>query len=178
MQEFNLVQRGFFASKYEEGAALTGCRGVVSLDSMYSPEFRGAAIPKSFRRIMSNYDYYEVFGTGIVSARGKELKIFCHRNMEKRLIAALKEFIWFGWETKEELYLNVALFDTNLVNAKKVPNFWWCVDFPQEANLYDWMAFFAPDEDTFSAAIMNDFKTWWMEMSEKERAREYKRSLC
>ena len=53
---FYLIQRGKF-NRYGEG--LTGKAGVIDLDYMGSAEFEFGAIPRSFRRIMHNFENYD-----------------------------------------------------------------------------------------------------------------------
>ena len=68
--KFYLIQRGKFN---KDGNGLTGRDGVVDLDYMGSAEFEFGAIPRSFRRIMHDFDSYVYTSTGIYTKDNNQL---------------------------------------------------------------------------------------------------------
>ena len=172
MRYFYLVQRGTFAEKIPPDACLTGCKGIVSLDYMADVRFEMYAIPKAFRRIMWNYMNYGIYSTGIKTYEGRQLKLFCHSDKKDKIISAIKEFIECPWIIPRPSQLDLAVNEGHIST-----NFWWCIDFPREYNLSDWMLFYSEDEEKFKTAIENDYNNWWMKMLYEEREEEYKKSL-
>lgn len=172
MGNFYLVQRGAFCKEAFANASLTGCTGIVRLETMCSPQFTDGTIPKAFRRIMRNYDQYEVYSTGINTPDGEELKIFCRMDEAEATIQAIKDFIEVPWKLGDMALLSCVTKGVNLYT-----DFWWAVDFPAEGIFTDWMAFLSHDEEKFKLAIDNDYTKWWLSMSEHEREKEYAKSL-
>ena len=81
--KFNLIQRGQFN---RDGEGLTGRTGVVDLDYMGSAEFEFGAIPKSYRRIMHEFDKYIYTSTGIYTKDNNELVLFSNQELETEIL--------------------------------------------------------------------------------------------
>lgn len=169
MGYFYMVQRGTFTKKTEKRMYLTGCCGIVELDDMKP---LANEVPKSFRRIMKNYEEYSIYSSGVKTPYGDELKVFCRMANAKETLETIKEFIYRPWNLK--VYSGMErVSDTSTVKA----NFWWSVEPPKVGRVSDWMAFLSSSEEDFKAAIEKDYLDWWLLMSEEEREEEYIKSL-
>ena len=169
--KFYLIQRGQFN---EEGNSLTGRDGVVTLDYMGAFEFEMGAIPKSFRRIMHDFDNYVYTPTGIYTKDNDELILFSHRDLSKEIVDGLVLFINNPYHLKEysrlEQIPKSSVNDTE--NQKLKTNFWWCIEINK-----DWMAFLNSNRILFENAINNDYNDWWLEKPKETREEEYVKSL-
>jgi len=175
MRDFYLVQRGSFTENMKPDAVLTGCKGIVSLEKMNSSEFGFGEIPKSFRRIMVDFPYYDVYPTTIKNCEGHELMVFARWDRAYDTVKALKFFTRvMSWELKETSRLEyIERASENLGGT----NFWWCIDRPNKNFSPDWMAFFNSHTSRFRKAISNDYNEWWMKMTEEEREVEHNRAM-
>ena len=169
--KFYLIQKGQFR---HDGEALTGRTGVVSLNYMGSAEFEFGAIPKSYRRIMYNFDNYIYISTGICTRENNELILFSNQESSVDILEALTEFIYNPYHLKEyselEKIPNSSIKDTGFKKLRT--NFWWCIEFNK-----DWMAFLNSNRALFEKGINNDYNNWWLQKPEEEREQEYVKSL-
>ena len=172
MIRFDLIQRGEFR---KQGTTLTGRTGVVDLDYMGSSEFEYGAIPRSFRRILYNYDKSDYFNTKIYTPEKDELILFCNKDISDQTIEALHFFINDPYPLLE--YTELEKIPTTRKNERKYrkkrfTDFWWCIDLNQ-----DWMAFLESNKELFAQGINHDYYEWWMQKPEEERENEIKLSL-
>jgi hypothetical protein len=169
--KFYLIQRGKFN---EDGTCLTGRKGVVDLDYMGSAEFEFGAIPKSFRRIMHDFDKYEYTDTGICTKEKNKLILFSNRESSEEIVDGLVSFIKEPYYLKEYSELdkipNSSVKDTGFKELRS--DFWWCIELGK-----DWMAFLNSNRELFEKGINYDYNNWWMEKPEEERKQEYVKSL-
>ena len=169
--KFYLIQRGQFN---RDGEGLTGRTGVVDLDYMGSAEFEFGAIPKSFRRIMHDFDNYVYTSTGIYTKENNELILFSNQELSNEILEGLVSFINNPYHLKEyselEKIPNSSIKDTGFKKLRT--NFWWCIEFNK-----DWMAFLNSNRALFEKGINNDYNNWWLQKSEEEREQEYVKSL-
>lgn len=174
MAKLRLIQRGIFQ---DNGIGLTGEDGVVDLDYMGNSEFECGAIPKAYRRLMYNFDEYEIIHTGIYTPEHDELLVFCLKNYAQYITQAISEFIdtpyhlqeWSGLEKVPKAKKEDTSFSSHTTD------FWWCIDI--EAPYGNWMAFLSPRLNLFMKAITNDYQNWWLKKTKKEREEEYRKSL-
>ncbi len=169
--KFYLIQRGKFN---KDGNGLTGRDGVVDLDYMGSAEFEFGAIPRSFRRIMHNFNNYVYTSTGIYTKENNELILFSNQESSSEILEGLISFISNPYYLKEyselEKIPNSSTKDTGLTKLRT--DFWWCIEFNK-----DWMAFLNSNRELFERGINNDYNNWWLEMPEQVRNQEYVKSL-
>ena len=169
--KFYLIQRGNFNT---DGIGLIGRSGVVDLDYMGSAEFEFGAIPRSFRRIMHDFDKYIYTPTGIYTKENNELVLFSKQKTSVEILEALTEFIYNPYHLQEyselEKIPNSSIEDTGF--DKMRTNFWWCIEFNK-----DWMAFLNSNRALFEKGINYDYNNWWLQKSEEEREQEYVKSL-
>lgn len=169
--KFYLIQRGQFNC---DGECLTGRNGVVDLDYMGSVEFELGAIPKSFRRIMHDFDKYIYTPTGIYTKENNELVLFSNQASTDEVLEGLVSFINNPYHLKEyselEKIPNSSIEDTG--SKRLITNFWWCIEFNK-----DWMAFLNSNRALFEKGINNDYNNWWLQKPEEEREQEYVKSL-
>ena len=169
--KFYLIQRGNFNN---DGDSLTGKNGVVSLSYMGSAEFEFGAIPRSFRRIMHDFDKYIYIPTGICTKDNNELILFSNQHSSSEILEALTEFIRNPYQLKEyselEKIPDSSIKDTGFKKLRT--NFWWCIE-PNK----DWMAFLNSNRKLFEKGINNDYNNWWLTKTEEERKQEYVKSL-
>jgi hypothetical protein len=168
---FYLIQRGNFN---KDGNGLTGRDGVVDLDYMGSAEFEFGAIPRSFRRIMHDFNNYIYTPTGIYTKENNELILFSNQDSSNEIVDGLISFIRNPYHLKEyselEKIPNSSVSDTGY--NKLGTDFWWCIE------LYkDWMAFLNSNRELFEKGINNDYNNWWLEKPEEVRHQEYVKSL-
>lgn len=168
---FYYIQRGQFNS---DGEGLTGRNGVVDLDYMGSAEFEFGAIPRSFRRIMHDFDNYIYSPTGIYTKENDELVLFSNQESAAEVVEGLVSFINNPYHLKEyselEKIPNSSIKDTGYEKLRT--NFWWCIEFNK-----DWMAFLNSNRPLFEKGINNDYNNWWLQKTEEEREKEYVKSL-
>ena len=168
---FYLIQRGKFN---EDGNELTGRDGVVNLDYMGSAEFEFGAIPRSYKRIMYDFDKYVYTSTGIYTKENNELILFSNKKMSNEILKGLTSFINDPYHLKEyselEKIPNSSINDTGF--EKLSTDFWWCIEFNK-----DWMAFLNSNRELFEKGINNDYNNWWMEKPKEVRKQEYVKSL-
>ena len=169
--KFYLIQRGEFR---EDGVCLTGRNGVINLDYMGSAEFEFGAIPRSFRRIMYNFDNYIYVPTEIKTKDDEELILFADKEISNEILEGLKSFIYNPYHLKEysELEKIPNSSKENKDISKLYTNFWWCIEFNK-----DWMAFLSTYRMLFEKGINNDYYNWWLEKTEEQREEEYVKSL-
>jgi len=169
--KFYLIQRGCFNN---DGDSLTGNTGVVNLDYMGSIEFELGAIPKSYRRIMHDFNDYIYVPTGIHTIENNELILFSNKVLANEILDSLSSFIYNPYKLKEyselEKIPDSSLNDTGFDRLKT--NFWWCIDINK-----DWMAFLNSNRKLFEKGINNDYNDWWLKKTEDEREQEYTKSL-
>ena len=168
---FYLIQRGEFN---QDGEGLTGKTGVIDLDYMGSAEFEFGAIPKSFRRIMHDFNNYIYTPTGIYTKENNELILFSNQGLTDEILEGLNFFINNPYHLKAyselEKIPNSSIKDTGFNKLRT--NFWWCIEFNK-----DWMAFLNFNRKLFEKGINNDYNNWWLKKSEEEREQEYVKSL-
>lgn len=168
---FYLIQRGKF-NRYGEG--LTGKAGVIDLDYMGSAEFEFGAIPRSFRRIMHNFENYIYTPTGIFTKDNNELILFSNQETATEILEGIVSFINNPYHLKEYSELEKIPYssknDTGFQSL--MTNFWWCIEYDK-----DWMAFLNSNRALFEKGINNDYNNWWLKKSEEERKQEYVKSL-
>ena len=169
--KFYLIQRGEFR---EDGVGLTGRNGVIDLAYMGSAEFEFGAIPRSFRRIIYNFNNYRYVPTGIKTKDNEELILFADKEISNEILEGIKSFIYNPYHLKEyselEKIPNSSKDDNEFY--KLYTNFWWCIEFNK-----DWMAFFSTYRMLFEKGINNDYYNWWLKKSEQQREEEYVKSL-
>ena len=169
--KFYLIQRGLFR---KDGQGLTGGTGVVNLDYMGSAEFEFGAIPKSFRRIMYNFDKYIYIPTGIRTKENNELVLFTNKEKSNEVLEGIISFIDNPYYLKEysglEKIPNSSINDTGY--RRIGANFWWCIELNK-----DWMAFLNSNRALFEKGINYDYNNWWMQKPDEEREQEYIKSL-
>ncbi len=168
---FDLIQRGKFR---KDGTGLTGRDGVVDLDYMGSAEFEFGAIPRSFRRIMYDFDKYIYTPTGIYTKENNELVLFSNQELTNEILEELIKFINNPYHLKEYSELEkIPHSSINDTGFKKLrTNFWWCI-----TPGIDWMAFLNSNRELFEKGINNDYNNWWLEKPEEVRKQEYVKSL-
>lgn len=168
---FYLIQRGKFK---KEGIGLTGDDGVINLDYMGSAEFEWGALPKSYRRIMYDFDNYEYQSTGIYTKEHNELILFANKKLLDEISEGIVSFVNNPYHLKEyselEKIPNSSVNDTGFNRLRT--SFWWCIDSNR-----DWMAFLESNKELFDQGINYDYNNWWMKKSKKERKQEYIKSL-
>jgi hypothetical protein len=166
-----LIQRGKFR---KDGEGLTGRNGVVDLDYMGSSEFEFGAIPRSYRRIMHDFNNYVYTNSGIYTKDNNELILFSNKEQKDEILEAISSFINKPYHLKE--YSELDKIPTSLpsdTGVKKLrTNFWWEISI-----LRDWMAFLNSNRHLFEKGINYDYNNWWMTKSEDERQNEYTKSL-
>lgn len=169
--KFDLIQRGQFK---KDGQMLMGKNGVVDLDYMGSAEFEFGAVPRSYRRIMHDYNNYSCFNTGIFTPENDELIVFCNKEISDEIIECLNFFVNNPYKLKE--YSELDKIKTSKKNDeswnKRKTDFWWCIDYG-----IDFMAFLKSNIDKFSKGISYDYENWWLQKPESQRNDEYKKSL-
>ena len=169
--KFYLIQKGQFR---HNGETLTGRTGVVSLNYMGSAEFEFGAIPRSFRRIMYNFNNYIYIPTGICTRENNELILFSNRESSSEILEELTEFIYNPYHLKEyselEKIPGSSIKDTGFKKLRS--DFWWCIEYNQ-----DWMTFLNSNRELFEKGINNDYNNWWLSKTEDERKQEYVKSL-
>ena len=168
---FYLIQRGKFNG---DGEQLTGKDGVIDLDYMGSSEFEFGSIPRSYRRILFNFEDFNYYNTNIKTLEGDELILFCNKDYASNTIVSLNEFILTPYQLKEyselEKIPNSSIKDKGYKKLRT--NFWWCIDYNR-----DWMAFLNSKGKLFEKGINNDYNNWWLGKTEDVRKQEYTRSL-
>ena len=85
----------------KDGKGLTGIDGVVDLDYMGSSEFEFGAIPRSFRRIMYDFENYVYTPTGIYTKENNELILFSNQKSSDEIVDGLISFISNPYHLKE-----------------------------------------------------------------------------
>lgn len=166
---FYLVQRGKFR---KDGGCLTGTNGVVDLDYMGSSEFEFGAIPRSFRRLLHDFDNYIYVNTNIFTKDNDELILFVDEKIADEMTEAIKSFINKPHPLKEYSELE-KIPNSSISDAwqdKMRTNFWWFLG-------TDTMAFLNSYRHLFEKGINNDYNNWWMKKDEETREKEYTMSL-
>ena len=120
--KFYLIQRGKFN---KDGNGLTGRDGVVDLDYMGSAEFEFGAIPRSFRRIMHDFDSYVYTSTGIYTKENNELILFSNQELSNEILEGLASFINNPYHLKEYSDLEKI---SRIANLAGCCNLTVCVD--------------------------------------------------
>ena len=168
---FYYVQRGKFN---EDGNSLTGDDGVVNLDCMRIFEFENGTVPKSYKRIMHDFDNYVYTPTGIYTKENNELIVFSRQEQASAIKDSLISFINNPFPIKDyselEKIPNSSINDTGYNKLRT--NFWWCIEMNK-----DWMAFLNFYRELFEKGINNDYYNWWLKKSKSEREKEYVKSL-
>ena len=169
--KFYLIQRGKFN---QDGEVLTGRNGVIDLDYMGAAEFEFGAIPRSYRRIMHDFDKYVYAPTKIYTKDENELILFANSESSDEIVESLCEFVNNPYHLKEYSELEkIPTSSKNDTGFKKLrTNFWWCIEFNK-----DWMAFLNSNRALFEKGINNDYNNWWLKKTDEERKTEYTKSL-
>lgn len=170
-----LVQRGKRVNSEYKG--LTGKDGLVNLDYMGSAEFEWGAIPRAYRRIMSQYSEYVFHKTDLINVNGCSLWIYAHKDNVAEVEECIKTYLKQHYTTKEwtnlEEHFNKNLDFTFEYNKYCLQtNFWWDIN-------NDWIAFVGAEDvrDQYIKALSNDYNDWWMAKTEEERATEIEESF-
>ena len=174
MAHFWLIQRGRFAT--DKPVKTLFIDQNIRYDYMGSAEFEWGALPKSYRRIMYNFNKYVTINTGIYSPEGDELILFCNKEHSNQIRQMVVDFISAPYALKEyselEKFPTARLGDTSR-NGRRT-DFWWCIDIKQYG---DWMACPASKINTLVETLTKDHTNWWMCLSGVIRDKEYKKSL-
>ena len=174
MNRFWLIQRG--KMNQEGGPALTGREGVVRLDYMGSAEFEFGAIPNSYRKIMHDFDQYQVTDTKVNVAGKRKLLLFAKKENSEAIAEAIRNFIDSPYKLKEwsDLEKLVKVADLSVPWTICHTRFWWGLD---KNELGQWMAFLEEDSERIIKALEHDHQNWWMAMSEEKRDGLYQEAL-
>lgn len=180
--KFWLIQRGKWNpdnKPSDEIKGLTGKSGLIDLDYMGSDEFEFGAIPKAYRRIMAQFDKYELFQLDILNPNGVPLNLYCRIDMMQEITDELKNYINNRYHLKEYSDLNNAFaaparYDDGRVMFHRTTRFWWEVD-----NGLDFMCFIGAQDrrDMFMETINKDYNNWWMMKTDKEREDDIAKSF-
>ena len=169
--KFYLIQRGKFN---KNGNELKGIDGIVDLDCMGAAQFEFGAVPRSYRRIMHDFDKYVYSSTGIYTKDNNELILFSNQASSNEIVDGLISFINNPYHLKE--YSELEKIPTSSMNDtgpnKLRKDFWWCIEFNK-----DWMAFLNSNREIFENGINYDYQNWWMQKPEEVRHQEYVKSL-
>ena len=169
-----LIQTGNFLNGKKDFKGLTGREGLVDLEYMGSAEFEFGAVPRSYRRIMYNFENYSYYNTGVFTPEKDELIVFCYSEDSEGILNDITKFINNPRHLKEPSELEKI--PTSKKNEKgwnaRRHDFWWCIDYGE-----DWMAFLNSNKKAFELAITKDYRDWWLAKSEEKREEEYKLSL-
>lgn len=182
---FWLIQRGSFNNLQTATQFLGGsATHLINPDYMGSAEFEFGAIPKAYRRILSQYDKYSMHVTDLRSIRGVPLCLYCKEANYQRIIEAIKEYLDHRYKLKEWTNMEVHFKEEeqkySASKHKLKTNFWWCIDVSRGDNdVGDWIAFLGAADriKAFGRIIKDDYENWWMKKPEEERDEEVKRAF-
>ncbi len=164
MTKFFSIQRGRFL---EEGKTLIGKNGIVKLDYMGAAEFELGAIPNSYNRILSNFQEYDIFCTGIYTPEQEELLVFCREKHKTETIQEICRFIEQPYQLKaySELEKIPKAKKGDTTYDGRNSDFWWCIDEPYG----DWIAILQSKSETFMQIIRNDYHSRYIENNKPKK---------
>lgn len=181
--KFWLIQRGKW-NRYDktqsEFSGLTGNEGLIDLDYMGSTEFEIGTIPKAYRRIMAEFEQYELVKTDICNSNSVPLQLFCRKDRTNEIISELVNYIAKPYHLREFSELEKHMKPLERFEGKIIPymtartNFWWEVEMD-----IDCMFFFGVQDRTeiFKSIIVKDYNDWWLAKDEQKRAEDIKNSF-
>ena len=173
-KKFWLIQRGKLNKT--GGPTLTGKNGVINLDYMGSSEFEWGALPFSFRRMMYDFEEYGLFDSEVNVVGNRKLIIFCKKDNNKKIAAALRSFVENPYPLKEWSDLEKLVKVADITKPWTIchTRFWWCID---NSEYGQWMAFLEEDAERIHSALEYDYQNFWLPMPEEKKAQLYNEAL-
>lgn len=177
---FWLIQRAKFWN-IENATELFGGspNHLVRPDYMGSAEFEFGAIPRAYRRIMGQFDQYNVHILNITNFQGVPFYLFCRDDRYEATVAELKSYMNNRYRLLEYSGIHAHLQDTINDNDKflREINFWWCID--SHSDVGDWMLFLGSTDryQAFLRCIQADYNNWWMKFPKEERDEMFDKAM-
>lgn len=179
--QFWLIQRGNFNNDINAPTSFFGgdSTHLIQGDYMGSAEFEYGAIPAAYVRIMSRYDEYRLYDTGLKTVRGVPLNLFAHREHHSSIITAIKRYLENPYHLKEWSNLEYHFKDISDGDKHRLrTNFWWCIDHNRfaEEDIGDWVLFTGAydRQKAFLRVIDTDFREWWSALDSETQQKKIK----
>lgn len=185
-KHFWLIQRGSFRDLKSATKFLGGSpTHLINPDYMGAAEFEWGAIPRTYRRIMGQYDKYSLHVTDLVAIGGVPFCLYCQDSRYEQILAEIKAYLnnqyrLKEWTNVEAHFTTEHIFDIEHHKYQLQTNFWWCIDIARnDDDVGDWIAFTgaADRQNAFQRVIDSDYHNWWMEKSAEDREKDFKESF-
>ncbi len=180
-KHFWLIQRGSFHN-LESATKFLGNspQHLISLDYMGAAEFEWGAIPKAYRRIMGQYDKYNLHITDLITSNGVPFCLYCMNSRYTQTLEEIKAYLKKPYRTKERTDIDThfttkCLFEIDYYKYQLRTNFWWCIDIAKyNDDVGDWIAFVGTTDrqNAFKRVINSDYTNWWMKKPKEDREQD------
>jgi len=143
-----LVQRAKFKDVKIEN--IVGIDSLLSMDYMGSAEFEFGGLPQSLRRMVANFNQYEVFTVNKVKdSEDNSMRIYCNKNVFEPVRENAIHLSENSYGYKE-----VCDMQKYIKGNKDKNNFWWDID-------QDYFIFFGKDKARKVEIAMQKLKNKW-----------------